>query len=97
MSKNRLIRLILFSDNTLLSKNWWANQSTRRRPWLPAGCQRPTCHSSRHDLEEDCPSEADHDLLPLQLHGHVQDGEQREEAETDHGDDGTDAGNDEPC
>ena len=56
-----------------------------------------TCHGCGDDLEEDGPAEADHDLLPLQLHGHVQDGEQREEGQTHDRHDGTDAGYQEPC
>ena len=53
-----------------------------------------TCNSSCHNFEEDCPAEADHDLLPLQLHSHVEDGEEREEGEAGDANNGTDPGYD---
>ncbi len=56
-----------------------------------------TCDGCGDHLEEDGPLEGEHDFFPLQLHGHVQDGEQREEAETDDRPDGTDTGHNEPC
>ena len=55
-----------------------------------------TCDGGGDDLEEDCGAERQADLLPLQLHGHVEDGEQAEQRQRADRDEGAHAGANDP-